>query len=214
MLPTHTVTHTGKRTDGAHGAKRFRPHPFCGKNARKALYTNGRRAFYHLVRMRSAVRIRPAAPKRKPPGRVVFCFGKLRCGVEVYPRRGKSSQQLQKFPPKLKCLGGFCYILQLFACFCNLEKRPRYQKTAFCQLGDQLFDRWKARNPLQRNGLRFFVFPSGIIGPGDIQGGRFTSMAKSFLAGRLPLAVRGGYDFVDVRDMTAWLMARKEKGEL
>ena len=62
-----------------------------------------------LVRMRSAVRIRPAAPKRKPPGRVVFCFGKLRCGVEVYPRRGKSAQQLQKFPPKPKGLGGFCY---------------------------------------------------------------------------------------------------------
>ena len=103
MLPTHTVTHTGKRTDGAHGAKSFRPHPFCGKNA---------------------------------------------------------------------------------------------------------------RNPLQRNGLRFFVFPSGIIGPGDIQGGSFTSMAKSFLAGRLPLAVRGGYDFVDVRDMAVRLMARKEKGEL
>lgn len=39
-------------------------------------------------------------------------------------------------------------------------------------------------------------------------------MAKSFLAGRLALAVRGGYDFVDVRDMAVWLMARKEKGEL
>ena len=60
---THTVTHTGKRADGTHGTKSFRPHPFWGKNARKALYANGRRAFYHLVRMRSAVRIRPAAPK-------------------------------------------------------------------------------------------------------------------------------------------------------
>ena len=60
---THTLTHTGKRMDGAHGAKSFRPRPFCSKNARKALYTNGWRAFYHLVRMRSAVRIRPAAPK-------------------------------------------------------------------------------------------------------------------------------------------------------
>ena len=39
------------------------------------------------------------------------------------------------------------------------------------------------------------VFPSGIIGPGDIQGGSFTSMAKSFLSGKLPFAVRGGYDF-------------------
>lgn len=32
------------------------------------------------------------------------------------------------------------------------------------------------------------IFPSGIIGPGDVQGGSFTSMAKSFLAGRLPFA--------------------------
>ena len=39
-------------------------------------------------------------------------------------------------------------------------------------------------------------------------------MAKSFLAGRLALAVRGGYDFVYVRDMAVRLMARKEKGEL
>ena len=60
---THTVTHTGKRADGTHGAKSFRPHPFCGKNARKPLCRNGWRAFYHLVRMRSAVRIRPAAPR-------------------------------------------------------------------------------------------------------------------------------------------------------
>ena len=57
---THTLTHTGKRTGGTHGTKSFRPHPFCGKNARKPLYTNGWRAFYHL---RSAVRIRPVAPK-------------------------------------------------------------------------------------------------------------------------------------------------------
>ena len=45
------------------------------------------------------------------------------------------------------------------------------------------------------------VFPSGIIGPDDLQGGSFTSMARSFLAGKLPFAVRGGYDFVDVRDV-------------
>ena len=84
MLPTHTVTHTRKRTDGAHGANSFRPHPFCGKNARKALYTNGWRAFYHLVRMRSAVRIRPAAPKspvfyRKQDFFFTF-FANLICG--------------------------------------------------------------------------------------------------------------------------------------
>ena len=60
---THTLTHTGKRADGTHGAKSFRSLPFWGKNARKPLCRNGWRVFYHLVRMRSAVRIRPAAPK-------------------------------------------------------------------------------------------------------------------------------------------------------
>ena len=57
------------------------------------------------------------------------------------------------------------------------------------------------------------VLPSGIIGPGDLQGGSFTSMAKSFLAGKLPLAVRGGYDFVDVRDVANGLLACSESGE-
>ena len=50
--------------------------------------------------------------------------------------------------------------LQLFACFCNLEKRPRYQKTAFYQLTDQLFGKWKARYPLRHKGLRVFAFPT------------------------------------------------------
>ena len=57
------------------------------------------------------------------------------------------------------------------------------------------------------------VFPSGIIGPGDIQGGSFTSMAKSFLSGKLPFAVRGGYDFVDVRDVAKGILACSESGE-
>ena len=57
------------------------------------------------------------------------------------------------------------------------------------------------------------VFPSGIIGPGDLQGGSFTSMAKSFLAGKLPFAVRGGYDFVDVRDVARGILACSESGE-
>ena len=57
------------------------------------------------------------------------------------------------------------------------------------------------------------VFPSGIIGPGDLQGGSFTSMAKSFLSGKLPFAVRGGYDFVDVRDVANGILACSESGE-
>lgn len=57
------------------------------------------------------------------------------------------------------------------------------------------------------------VFPSGIIGPGDLQGGSFSSMARSFLAGKLPFAVRGGYDFVDVRDVAKGIVACTESGE-
>ena len=38
-------------------------------------------------------------------------------------------------------------------------------------------------------------------------------MAKSFLAGKLPFAVRGGYDFVDVRDVAIGILACSEKGE-
>ena len=57
------------------------------------------------------------------------------------------------------------------------------------------------------------VFPSGIIGPGDVQEGSFTSMVRSFLAGRLPFAVRGGYDFVDVRDVAKGILACSESGE-
>lgn len=57
------------------------------------------------------------------------------------------------------------------------------------------------------------VFPSGIIGPGDMQGGSFTSMAKSFLRGKLPFAVRGGYDFVDVRDVASGILGCAMSGK-
>ena len=64
-----------------------------------------------------------------------------------------------------------------------------------------------------KNGLNAsVVFPSGIIGPGDIAGGSMTAMFRSFLAGRLPLAVRGGYDFVDVRDVARGIADCAENG--
>ena len=59
-----------------------------------------------------------------------------------------------------KVWADFVMFLQLFACFCNLEKRPRYQKTAFYQLTDQLFGKWKARYPLRHKGLWVFTFPT------------------------------------------------------
>ena len=51
------------------------------------------------------------------------------------------------------------------------------------------------------------VFPSGIIGPGDSGKGSITHMLSAFLAGRLPVAVQGGYDFVDVRDVASGIVA-------
>lgn len=56
------------------------------------------------------------------------------------------------------------------------------------------------------------VLPSGIIGPGDTAGGSITELLLSFLAGKLPIAVKGGYDFVDVRDVAAGIVACAEKG--
>ncbi len=65
-----------------------------------------------------------------------------------------------------------------------------------------------------QNGLNAsVVFPSGIIGPGDVQNGSFTSMVKSFIAGRLPFAVYGGYDFVDVRDVADGIIGCAEHAE-
>ena len=56
------------------------------------------------------------------------------------------------------------------------------------------------------------VFPSGIIGPGDNGKGSITSMLLSFISGKLPLAVKGGYDFVDVRDVAYGIISCSEKG--
>ena len=56
------------------------------------------------------------------------------------------------------------------------------------------------------------VFPSGIIGPGDIGKGSITNMLMAFIAGKLPMAVRGGYDFVDVRDVAAGIVSCAEQG--
>ena len=57
------------------------------------------------------------------------------------------------------------------------------------------------------------VYPSGIIGPGDIGKGSITNLLISYLAGKMPFAVKGGYDFVDVRDVAAGIIACAEKGE-
>lgn len=47
------------------------------------------------------------------------------------------------------------------------------------------------------------VHPSGIIGPFDTAGNHLVQLVRDYLRGALPACVRGGYDFVDVRDVAA-----------
>lgn len=56
------------------------------------------------------------------------------------------------------------------------------------------------------------VYPSGIIVPGDRGMGSMTVMLRSFLRGRLPAGVCGGYDFVDVRDAAAGAVSCADSG--
>ena len=103
------------------------------------------------------------------------------------------------------------------------EKSKGYIISEDCEFSPGLVDGDYAKSKAAATELVFdaaerglnasIVFPSGIIGPGDLQGGSFTSMAKSFLSGKLPFAVRGGYDFVDVRDVARGILACSESGE-
>jgi len=56
------------------------------------------------------------------------------------------------------------------------------------------------------------ICPSGIIGPWDFRGGVFSNMIKRFMAGKIPAAVPGGFDFVDVRDVAGAVLTAVEKG--
>lgn len=65
-----------------------------------------------------------------------------------------------------------------------------------------------------KNGLNAsVVHPSGIIGPEDNGHGSITGMMIAYCAGKLPVAVKGGYDFVDVRDVADGILSCCEKGE-
>lgn len=56
------------------------------------------------------------------------------------------------------------------------------------------------------------VHPSGILGPYDTSGNHLVQLVRDYLWGKLPACVRGGYDFVDVRDVAAGCLAAAEKG--
>lgn len=56
------------------------------------------------------------------------------------------------------------------------------------------------------------VHPSGILGPGDHGRGHLTQMVVDYLRGTLTACVKGGYDFVDVRDVANGLLSCAEAG--
>lgn len=56
------------------------------------------------------------------------------------------------------------------------------------------------------------VHPSGILGPGDDGRNHTTQLIQSYMKGKLPGGVTGGYDFVDVRDVADGVIAAAEKG--
>ncbi len=57
------------------------------------------------------------------------------------------------------------------------------------------------------------VHPSGIIGPGGLTRSHSGQMILDYAQGRLTASVRGGYDFVDVRDVADGVIAAAEKGK-
>lgn len=56
------------------------------------------------------------------------------------------------------------------------------------------------------------AYPSGLVGPQDYAMGYMTEVIRAYLKGCLPAAVKGGYDFVDVRDAAEGVIACSEKG--
>ena len=56
------------------------------------------------------------------------------------------------------------------------------------------------------------VLPTGIFGPGDRGGNHLLQMVIQYMQGKLPAYVKGGYDFVDVRDVARGILLAAEKG--
>ena len=65
-----------------------------------------------------------------------------------------------------------------------------------------------------KNGLdAVIVHPSGIIGPNGLLTGNMTQLINVYLRGRFNAAVRGGYDFVDVRDVAKGIISAAINGK-
>lgn len=67
---------------------------------------------------------------------------------------------------------------------------------------------------VQNRGLNAcIVHPSGIIGPYDFKTSHLTQLIIDAATGRLKAGVRGGYDFVDVRDVVAGIISACHHGQ-
>ena len=84
--------------------------------------------------------------------------------------------------------------------------------------GTPLYDRSKwagevALRQVAAGGLDYVVVnPSGIVGPVDLAPSRMGRTLLAAFRGRMPLVIPGGFDWVDVRDVAAGLMAAGERG--
>lgn len=58
------------------------------------------------------------------------------------------------------------------------------------------------------------VHPSGILGPYDRGRNHLLQLVVDYISGRLPVCVKGGYDFVDVRDVANGCLLAAERGRL
>ena len=68
-------------------------------------------------------------------------------------------------------------------------------------------------NAIHNEGLdAVLVHPAGITGPGDYSNTHMTQMCNAFLRGEIPAGVKGGYDFVDVRDVAIGIVGAAERG--
>ena len=62
-----------------------------------------------------------------------------------------------------------------------------------------------------RNLNACIIHPSGIIGPNDFGNSHLTELVKEVSNGKLIACVKGGYDFVDVRDVVDGIISACEK---
>lgn len=83
---------------------------------------------------------------------------------------------------------------------------------------DPAYDRSKAagevavRNEVAAGLDAVILNPTGILGPFDFGPSRFGKALLDFASGRMPVAVRGGFDWVDVRDVAQACIAAMERG--